>query len=268
MTVRAIFTAGALVEVGGSGYIPEGEFTVDGATLAASVRAFAMPSRRTLRAAALANDAALVQQRGALARAGRSDRRRAGRRGAQVRHIRSPSSRAFPALRKSPSRPNASATRPSISIRDNPGELRVFVKGAPEVLLAKSRYVWEDGKAVAARRGPPRGARAAQRGARGPGAAHAGHRHAHGAGRPLWASIRRPPPIATSEHRAAGQHRGRSRAARPRRHDRPAAGGGEGRRRHRQAGAHPHGDDHRRPSGDRRGDRPRARHLRAGGADS
>ena len=32
MTVRAIFTAGALVEVGGSGYIPEGDFTIDGST--------------------------------------------------------------------------------------------------------------------------------------------------------------------------------------------------------------------------------------------
>ena len=30
MTVRAIATSGALVEVGGSGYIPEGDFTVDG----------------------------------------------------------------------------------------------------------------------------------------------------------------------------------------------------------------------------------------------
>ena len=30
---------------------------------------------------------------------------------------------------------------------DNPAELRVFVKGAPEILLAKCRYVWEAGKA-------------------------------------------------------------------------------------------------------------------------
>ena len=34
MTVRAIFAAGALVEVGGSGYVPEGEFTIDGKPLA------------------------------------------------------------------------------------------------------------------------------------------------------------------------------------------------------------------------------------------
>ena len=32
--------------------------------------------------------------------------------------------------------------------RETPGELRVFVKGAPEVLLAKSRHIWQDGKAV------------------------------------------------------------------------------------------------------------------------
>ena len=64
MTVRAIFTAGTLVEVGGSGYIPEGDFTVDGAPLAE-----ASPERdavaRTLRAAALANDAALTDSEGA-----------------------------------------------------------------------------------------------------------------------------------------------------------------------------------------------------------
>ena len=43
MTVRAIFTAEALVEVGGSGYIPEGEFTVEGAKLAEDVAASALP---------------------------------------------------------------------------------------------------------------------------------------------------------------------------------------------------------------------------------
>ena len=32
--------------------------------------------------------------------------------------------------------------------RENPEELRVFVKGAPEVLLAKCRFLWENGKAV------------------------------------------------------------------------------------------------------------------------
>jgi Ca2+-transporting ATPase len=57
MTVRAIFTSGAEIEVGGSGYVPEGEFTRDGAPLAADLRG-AVES--TLRAAALTNDAALI----------------------------------------------------------------------------------------------------------------------------------------------------------------------------------------------------------------
>ena len=75
---------------------------------------------QTLRAAALANDAALVQQRGPLARAGRPDRRRADRRGAQVRHRRS-RARALSAHRRNPLHLRAQAPhhRPS-SIRENP----------------------------------------------------------------------------------------------------------------------------------------------------
>ena len=63
MTVRAIATADALIEVAGSGYIPEGEFTVAGRALAESpdVRDTV---ERTLRAAALANDAQLVNREG------------------------------------------------------------------------------------------------------------------------------------------------------------------------------------------------------------
>ncbi|MGH6784052.1 MAG: cation-translocating P-type ATPase, partial [Sphingomicrobium sp.] len=33
-------------------------------------------------------------------------------------------------------------------VRENPAELRVFVKGAPEILLGKCRHLWEDGKIV------------------------------------------------------------------------------------------------------------------------
>ena len=46
MTVRAIATAGALVEVGGSGYIPEGDFTLDGAPLP-QASPVARPSHRS-----------------------------------------------------------------------------------------------------------------------------------------------------------------------------------------------------------------------------
>ena len=42
MTVRAIATADALIEVGGSGYIPEGDFTIEG-------KAIDTPSRTATR---------------------------------------------------------------------------------------------------------------------------------------------------------------------------------------------------------------------------
>ena len=140
MTVRAISTAGELVDVGGSGYIPEGDFTIKGAPLArhASVRGAVA---QTLRAAALANDAALVQQRRALAGARRPDRRRADRRGAQVRRRRSRAC-ALSADRGNPVHLRAQAPHDRPSRSREPGELRVFVKGAPEILLAKSRYLW------------------------------------------------------------------------------------------------------------------------------
>src|SRR5918999_113435 len=59
MTVRAIYTAGTLVEVGGSGYIPEGDFTVEGAPLTGKPH-LREAVEKTLQAAALVNDAALV----------------------------------------------------------------------------------------------------------------------------------------------------------------------------------------------------------------
>ena len=63
MTVRAIATAGTLVEVGGSGYIPEGDFTTEGKPLADQHR-FATSVAQILRAAALANDSELAQREG------------------------------------------------------------------------------------------------------------------------------------------------------------------------------------------------------------
>ena len=148
--------------------------------------------------------------------------------------------------------------------RENPAELRVFVKGAPDILLGENLLSLGGRQDRPAERGSPRRAFAAQRRTRRPGAAHAGDRHAHRAGRRPGTRARGPDDGIAD--RAAGQHRGRPGAARPGRHDRSAARRGEGRRRHRQAGAHPLGDDHRRSSGDRRGDRPRARNLRAGRA--
>ena len=61
MTVRAIATAGTVVEVTGSGYVPEGSFAVGGAPLAGPVH---RAVEETLRAAALANDSALTNDEG------------------------------------------------------------------------------------------------------------------------------------------------------------------------------------------------------------
>ena len=46
MTVRAIAAAGALIDVGGSGYIPEGDFTIDGKPLPTDARVRSDASRR------------------------------------------------------------------------------------------------------------------------------------------------------------------------------------------------------------------------------
>ena len=146
MTVRAIMTADALVEVGGSGYIPEGDFTVEGKKLAET-----SPQResvaQTLRAAALANDAELVNREerwrvqgdpteGALIVAAR----KFGISGAELER--------FPRIGEIPFTSERKRHTTVHVDRENPGELRVFVKGAPEVLLANSRYLWQGSKIV------------------------------------------------------------------------------------------------------------------------
>jgi Ca2+-transporting ATPase len=146
MTVRAIATCGALVDVGGSGYIPEGAFTVKGAPLAET-----SPIRdavaQTLRAAALANDAALTNSEGRWRVQGDPTE------GALI-----------VAARKFGITEDELATLPRIAEipftserkrhatvhhdRAKPGELCIFVKGAPEILLANTRYLLEDGQVV------------------------------------------------------------------------------------------------------------------------
>ena len=144
MTVRAIFTSGAEVEVGGSGYVPEGEFTRDGSVLPADLHG-AVES--TLRAAALTNDAALIHHEerwtvqgdpteGALIVAARKF-------GLGEKEL-----ERFPRIAEIPFTSERKRHTTLHLDRDTPGELRVFVKGAPEVLLAKSRHIWQDGKSL------------------------------------------------------------------------------------------------------------------------
>jgi P-type Ca2+ transporter type 2C len=146
MTVRAIFTAGTLVEVGGSGYIPEGDFSIDGSPLTE-----ASPARdavaQILRAVALANDAALAHS---------EDRWKV--QGDPTEGALIVAARKFGIDESDLARLPRIAEIPFTSERkrhttvhldpDTPGVLRVFAKGAPELLFAKSDFVWEDGKPV------------------------------------------------------------------------------------------------------------------------
>jgi Ca2+-transporting ATPase len=146
MTVRAVFTAEGLVEVSGSGYVPEGSFAVDGRAVAEGSAA-QDALRLTLRAAALANDAALVNSEGrwrvqgdptegalivAARKLGIAEAELSGR--PRIAEI------PFTSERKRHATVHVD--------RANPGRVDVFVKGAPEVLLEKSRHLWEGGRAV------------------------------------------------------------------------------------------------------------------------
>jgi P-type Ca2+ transporter type 2C len=147
MTVRAIATASELVDVDGSGYIPEGDFTVKGAPLAETSPARAAVAQM-LRAAALANDAALTNSDGRWRVQGDPTEgalivaaRKFGVTEAELAR--------FPRIAEIPFTSERKRHATLHLDRETPAELRVFVKGAPEVLLASARYVWEDGKAVA-----------------------------------------------------------------------------------------------------------------------
>jgi P-type Ca2+ transporter type 2C len=147
MTVRAIYCAGAVTDVGGSGYIPEGAFTSDGKPLAGGSSVHRC-LEQTLTAAALVNDAALTNNaegrwtvqgdptEGALIVAARKfgiDDEVLARR-PRVAEI------PFTSERKRHTTVHADP--------DKPGHVQVMVKGAPEILLSRCRYVMQDGQAV------------------------------------------------------------------------------------------------------------------------
>jgi Ca2+-transporting ATPase len=143
MTVRSIYVGGALIDVSGSGYIPEGEFTVEGRPLA-ETPGMHEAMRLTLRAAALANDAELVGSEGRWRVQGDPTEgalivaaRKLGLAEAELAR--------FPRIAEIPFTSERKRHATVHVDPDNPGELLIFVKGAPEVVLAKSRHVWGDG---------------------------------------------------------------------------------------------------------------------------
>ena len=145
MTVRKIATANELVDVDGSGYIPEGDFTIKGAPLGvyASVRGAVA---QALRAAALANDAALTNSDGRWRVQGDPTE------GALIVAARKfgvteDELARFPRIAEIPFTSERKRHTTVHLDRENPAELRVFVKGA-RYSAAKTCHLWDDGKIV------------------------------------------------------------------------------------------------------------------------
>ncbi len=145
MTVRAIYCAGAVTDVSGSGYIPEGAFASEGTPLAAGSSVHRC-LEQTLTAAALVNDAALSNADGRWSVQGDPTE------GALI-----VAARKFgitdEALAKRPrvaEIPFTSERKRHTTVHadpDKPGHVQIMVKGAPEILLSRCRYVMLDGQA-------------------------------------------------------------------------------------------------------------------------
>ena len=139
MTVRAIATSSGLVAVGGSGYIPEGEFTANGSALDRS-SSVGREISELLRAAALANDAELTNEAGRWRVMGDPTE------GALIVAARKFGITAadLAAFQRIGEIPFTSERKRHTTLhldRTSPGNLDVFVKGAPEVLLQKCGFV-------------------------------------------------------------------------------------------------------------------------------
>jgi len=138
MTVRAIAIGDALIDVGGSGYVPEGAFTVEGRALDDNP-ALRAAVERLLRAAALANDAELSLHEGRWKVQGDPTE------GALIVAARKfgLDERALARFRRIAEIPFTSERKRHVTVHLDPeaGGLCVFVKGAPEILLGKCRSV-------------------------------------------------------------------------------------------------------------------------------
>ncbi|MPZ36972.1 MAG: HAD-IC family P-type ATPase [Rhizobiales bacterium] len=147
MTVRAIFCAGSVIEVGGSGYIPEGAFTCEGKPLPADgfVR---RGVEQTLMAAALVNDAALTNSEGRWSVQGDPTE------GALVVAARKfgITEQTLALHRRVAEIPFTSERKRHTTVHADPernNDLRIMVKGAPEIMLSRCRLVMQQGRPVA-----------------------------------------------------------------------------------------------------------------------
>lgn len=147
MTVRVIAAGDATIEVSGSGYVPEGQFTINGKALDKDSPLHAVVLN-TLRAAALVNDATLSDSSGRWKVQGDPTEgalivaaRKFGLSGAELARYRRIGEIPFTSERK---------RHATIHLDpDDPRALLVFVKGAPEILLPKCRHLMtENGERV------------------------------------------------------------------------------------------------------------------------
>jgi Ca2+-transporting ATPase len=146
MTVRTVLAGGAVVDVSGSGYVPEGDFKIAGAPLASRPE-IQEAVIRTLRAAALVNDATLSLRdgrwlvqgdptEGALVVAAR----KVGLTEAALADLPRIAEIPFTSERKRHATLHAD--------RSSPGELTLCVKGAPEVLLPRCCAVFDGNRTI------------------------------------------------------------------------------------------------------------------------
>ncbi|MDC7787783.1 cation-translocating P-type ATPase [Rhodoplanes sp. TEM] len=147
MTVRTVLAGDAVVDVSGSGYVPEGEFTVAGEPLASrpDVQEAVV---RTLQAAALVNDATLASREGRWLVQGDPTEgalvvaaRKAGLTEAALA--------AMPRIAEIPFTSERKRHATLHADRARPGELTLCVKGAPEVLLPRCREIFDGRRSVA-----------------------------------------------------------------------------------------------------------------------
>jgi Ca2+-transporting ATPase len=132
MTVRAVFSGGMLVDVGGSGEIPHAHSTVE----------------KCLLAAVLANDAALAVKDGRWRVEG-DPTEGALVVAARKLGITENKLARFPRVAEIPFTSERKRHATVHADRGSPGDLHVFVKGAPEIVLAKCSHLWEAGSLVA-----------------------------------------------------------------------------------------------------------------------
>jgi Ca2+-transporting ATPase len=146
MTVRAIYCAGAVTDVSGSGYIPEGAFSSDGKPLAEGSSVH-RTLKQTLTAAVLVNDAGLSNPEGRWTVQGDPTEgslivaaRKLG--------IGEETLAKYPRVAEIPFTSERKRHSTVHADPDKPGQVKIMVKGAPEVLLDRCRYVMQDEQAV------------------------------------------------------------------------------------------------------------------------